>query len=230
LDQDFVECLEEEFCKTFPHEPSWEQQSLADRVRRSLSWIKRAVRISVEDTPSRFAELWIALNALYGRRPYDEGFKPDDRRDFQHFLRLLESTDRAGGELPQLMRRIERRAYNLIDNKYLWKEFWRGNAAAQKKEAKEKRRESEQAISNNNAVTFLTLLFERLLVLRNQIFHGSASENTTKNEDALKPALLVLEDMLGVFLRLMIHHGPGRDWPLVPYPGKNTPQHPDRRR
>ena len=133
--QDLVEHLYEAFYKAFPHKITREQQSLADRIRRSLSWIHRATRVSQEDKSSRFVDLWIALNALYGYRPYDEGFKPDEKRDFQHFLRRLRSID-TEGDLSRLMKRIEKRTYGLIENKYLWKEFWRGRFEVQKKRRK----------------------------------------------------------------------------------------------
>jgi|SRR5712691_6466101 len=226
LSTELIARLDEKFQKASPLKPTFIEQSLADRVRRSLSWIRRALSVSQDNAPPRFVELWIALNALYGRPPYEEGFKPDDRQDFLHFMRLLCSIDKPVGELQLLMKRIERRAYGLIGNKHLWKEFWRRDGVGWKKKSKQKRKDCQEVLEQENPVQFFSFLFERLLELRNQIFHGSCSENTTKNRDALMPALIVLEDMLAVFLGLMIQHGTAKEWPLVPYPGYETPQYP----
>lgn len=226
IDGDLVQILEEEFGRLLIRTPSWDEQSITDRIRRSLSWMKRATHVSENDTPSRFVELWISLNALYGCRPYDKDFKPNERRDFKYFFRRLATIDQSTKCLPGLMKRIDKRVYNLIGNKYLWNEFWRGDFSEQVKAAKFARSECENAIKIGDVEIFFTSLFERLLILRNQIFHGSSSENTEKSRDALIPGLIVLEQILPVFLRLLIHHSSRKDWPLVPYPGKGTPQHP----
>lgn len=222
-----VHRLEEEFHGRFLGRPSQKEQSISDRVRRCLSWLKRAARVSDQDTPSRFVDLWIGLNALYGQRSYNPGRGPNEKRDFQHFLNRLSQTDHANRELSSCMKRMEKHALGLISNKYLWNEFWRDNLRDYEKRCALGREMAEKVFSNNDASQFFFLIFPRLLVLRNQIFHGSSSENTEKSRDALIPALFVLEEMLPVFIRLMIHQELGEDWPPVPYPGKNTPQHPE---
>ncbi len=226
LDEAQVAELEMEFANVFPSQPSREEQSIADRVRRSLSWMRRAVQVSSADAPPRYVDLWIALNALYGVPPYVPNFQPDEKRDFKHFMRLLRALPNSSDPLRRTMKSIERRTYNLIGNEYLWKEFWREDFQAQKKKARKSKNECEAALRDEDFVTFFACLFERLSVLRNQIFHGSSSENTTKSEDALIPSLLVLEEILPVFLTLMLRYAKGKDWPLVPYPGWETLQHP----
>ena len=65
-----IQELEEEFRIRFSAKPTVSTQSIIDRVRRSLSWLRRAAELSDEDRPPRFVDLWIALNALYGQPPY----------------------------------------------------------------------------------------------------------------------------------------------------------------
>jgi hypothetical protein len=123
------------------------------------------------------------------------------------------------------MRKVEKRVKGLVTNQYLWNEFWRRDPAGLKRNMKEETQTLEEAVRCNDATAFFTCAVKRLLVLRNQLVHGSSSENTTKNEDALKPGLLILEEILPVFLLLLIRHGEGKDLPDLPYPGKHTLQH-----
>lgn len=125
------------------------------------------------------------------------------------------------------MKKMERRVKGLAKNKYLWNEFWRRDPASLARNIKEETDTLEEAIRSDDVATFFTSAVKRLLVLRNQLVHGSSSQNTTKNEDALKPGLLILEEMIRVFLLLLIRHGEGKDLPPLPYPGKNTLQHPE---
>lgn len=55
-----VSDLEEQYLSAFPRTPTKDQQSLSDRIRRSLSWMKRVTSGSHEDNPARYINLWIA--------------------------------------------------------------------------------------------------------------------------------------------------------------------------
>lgn len=64
LNDEIIQFLYDEYAPYLPAKPTYHEQSRTDRVRRSLSWLERAIRASPEDTPTRFLELWIALNSL----------------------------------------------------------------------------------------------------------------------------------------------------------------------
>jgi hypothetical protein len=119
------------------------------------------------------------------------------------------------------------RAQELIQNKYLWNEWWGKELDKHRERSREGLLRFEKSLRNSDAVTCLFCLFERLLILRNQIVHGSSSASTRKSRDALYPAILLLEEILPEFIRLIVREGHGTDWPPVPYPGKETPQHPE---
>lgn len=222
-----IQQLEELAARKLPKNPTWGEQSLTDRVRRCFSWLKTATESSSENGPQRFMELWIGLNTLYGTRPYEVGRNKDERSDFERFLHLLSRLGAASEEFVNVMKRSEKRSVGLIRNKYLWNEFWREDGIGYREKSAIAHREIEQAIHAKDVVTYYALIFERLRVLRNQIAHGSSSVDTRKSADALVPALLFLEETIPLFLRLMIQHCIGREWLPVPYPGRETPQHPE---
>lgn len=226
LSMGVIEELEREASERLPAHPTDTEQSLTDRVRRSLSWLRRAVAASPEDTPTRFLELWISLNALYSRRPYLRGVRIDESADFRHYMTRLEELDSSEQQISPLMRRSERKALSLVANKYLWNEFWRGENADLKREVASAQDQLRESLSQEDPIKFFIAIFERLKILRNQIAHGSSSVDTTKSQDSVKPGLLLIEDIIPVFLRLMIRQGLGKDWEKIPYPGRETPQHP----
>ena len=200
----------------FADPPTEEEQSLADRLRRSLSWARRAAAAE-RYSQLRFVFLWIALNSLYGRRHYaDRTLR--DRDDFRDFVERIERIDAEPGKLKAVAKRIEIDALEIVANPFLHNEYWRG----------ERRdfRAAQTGVGTEEPARLLNCLFPRLLLLRNQIFHGSASEGTGRQEWALKPALRVLEALLSVFIRLMLRRGTLSEWSPVPYPGWGTPQHP----
>jgi|CXWL01.1.fsa_nt_gi hypothetical protein len=220
-----VEELQEEFLVHFPNGPTASTQSIIDRVRRSLSWLHRAASQSDEDRPPRFVDLWIALNALYSQPRYAK--EPREKEDFSEFIQRLAGLPSGGKQLTQLIgkKHIQVRAQELIQNKYLWNEWWSKELDRYREKSGERSVRLEKAMRNDDAPIFLYCLFERLQVLRNQIVHGSSSASTRKSRDALYPAILLLEEILPEFIRLMIHAGHETSWPPIPYPGKGTPQH-----
>lgn len=220
--------LDEQYKQDFTRSSSKDLQSLVDRVRRCLSWLKRAAYLSVEDRPPRFVELWIAFNSLYGQRHYKDGSFKGELADFMTFLAKFRKLDSASEMLQVWMgkKHVQGRIRDLIQNKFLWNEFWDGEVNEFESQAGKELRNFEVALVHHDVESFLRCLFSRLRVLRNQIVHGSASSDTRKNKDALVPAILLLEELLPMFLSLMIKKGRSISWPEVPYPGKLTPQHP----
>lgn len=55
--------------------------------------------------------------------------------------------------------------------------------------------------------------------------HGSAAQNTKRNQDAIQPAIRVLWTVLRVTVELMIEKGHLARWTPV-YPALGTPRHP----
>jgi hypothetical protein len=223
-----IEELQEEFLVRFPNGPTASTQSIIDRVRRSLSWLHRAASQSDEDRPPRFVDLWIALNALYSRPRYAK--EPREKEDFSEFVQRLAGLRPGENQLSQLIgkKHFQVRSQELIQNKYLWNEWWGQELDRYREKSGERLSRFEKAMRNDDAAIFLNCLFERLQVLRNQIVHGSSSASTRKSRDALYPAILVLEEILPEFIRLMIREGQETNWPPIPYPGKGTPQHPEQ--
>lgn len=223
MNEQALDSLRREFAQAFPGEPTREHQSLSDRIRRALSWMRKALR-SRQGAPVRFVELWIALNALYGQRHYeDPGTGGTEAEDFGHFVEMLLRID-GSSEIQRVCRRVSARVRSLVANPFLWNEYWRkpGRGFEPKRGILQ---DLEEATRSGDAQVILTSLFLRLLVLRNQIVHGSAAEDTAGNQGAVVPAIRVLEALLPAFVQVMIRHGRRTAWRPVPYPRAGTPLH-----
>jgi hypothetical protein len=87
---------------------------------------------------------------------------------------------------------------------------------------------AEAAFESGDVHGYLaTLLWGRVRLLRNQIFHGCSSNRGSLNKDALEPALRVLSELIPVFVEVMEARVDKQDdWPRVPFPRRGSPQHP----
>ena len=61
-------------------------------------------------------------------------------------------------------------------------------------------------------------LFERLYVMRQQVFHGAATSGSKLNRTALKRSTAVLARIVPAMVCVMIEAGPGADWGEVCFP------------
>ena len=67
-------------------------------------------------------------------------------------------------------------------------------------------------------VQLLRDLFERLYILRNQLFHGQATWSSKTNRSSLEPATVLLSQILPAILSIMLDAGPEVDWGTICYP------------
>ena len=62
-----------------------------------------------------------------------------------------------------------------------------------------------------NIVEVLSLVFDRLYVLRNQLAHGGATWNSRVNRDQVRDGAAILAFLMPVFVDVMMDN-PGEDW------------------
>jgi hypothetical protein len=75
-----------------------------------------------------------------------------------------------------------------------------------------------------------TLLWDRIRVLRNQIFHGCSTNRGSLNKDATEPAVRVLGGLIPLFVEIMEERvDKENEWPRIPFPRRGSPQHPKAR-
>ncbi len=189
------------------------------RVHRALSWLARAERC--EDEDGAFIFLWIAFNAAYADdRAYAEA--ESARAAFETFFMRVVERD-AGG----LIRRAIWTTFPgpirvLLDNHFVYKRFWDFQnqlpGCANWEEAFEKSRAvAHRALQNGDTVKVLTVLFDRLYVLRNQLVHGGAPWESEVNRAQVGDGCRILGTLVPHFIAVMMD-APEADWGAPHYP------------
>lgn len=188
------------------------------RLHRALSWFARA-EAAGDDLDARFLFLWIAFNAAYAR---EFGEEDSTRSQVEAFFGRLLELDR-GRRIAQLL--FERYAGSiriLMDNKFVFLPFWRAmrdhDSSERWREAFVKSRQAAlRALMKGDTGRVLSLVFDRLYVLRNQLVHGGATWNSRLNRAQVRDGANILMDVVPVMLELMIDN-PQADFGEIVYP------------
>lgn len=217
-----------------------DNQGYWDRIKRARSWVNRALESAAIDSESGadsqelFIMYWIAFNALYGRvneTGHGRYLRPGDD-DARWFLRMISDLDAGTGRIGSAVSAFRKDAHSLLKSRYLSEAYWReGYSANVKRQLEEETTAAEDALDSGDLHPYLaTLLWGRVRVLRNQIFHGCSTNRNSLNKDALEPALRVLSELIPVFVEVMEDRvDKENEWPRVPFPRRGSPQHPTAR-
>lgn len=214
-------------------------QGYWDRVKRARSWVQLAQELEADDgtaTPTdpqqMFVLYWIAFNSMYGRvnetergrylRPID-----DDAKWFIGQILRLDSQGRIRSAIePESLRKD---AENLLSSHFLFDGYWcDGYTGDVRARLGDQAKKAIDTFEEGQLESFLmTLIWGRLRVLRNQIFHGGSTNRDSLNAHTLGPALRIMKALIPTFLDVMeAREDKQTDWPRIPYPRWNSPQHP----
>ena len=207
---------------------TYENQGYWDRLHRAESWIDRAKSLKEQEwDEGPFIFYWVAFNALYGRH---RETRKGEIEDINWFLSRICKLDKEDGSLSLILDdiHIKRKMDSLLNNQFLSKIYWRekGRLRNFKLDLDDDHKKAQIAYEGRKFDEYLTILFDHLLVLRNQIFHGCSTDKSRSNKGSLRPALTILEELVPQFLKVFKDHGQREKWGKVPYPRSNSPQHP----
>lgn len=202
--------------RRIPKDQREANQSFSIRVWRGLSWLERAEGLGSDDLEGRFIYSWIGLNALYGRKSPDA--KPyREREALETFLAQVWRLD-SHGLIGRILGRRQPAVLNLIENQYLSIPFWDGEPAPAIRKVKGEAKSAILLFPKSNREPIMRMLFERLYVMRNQIFHGASTKGGKLNRRTLQYSATLMVDLLPAFLEIMIESGVGQDWGEVMFP------------
>ena len=99
--------------------------NLSLRVHRALSWLDGSERLAAAgDLDGQFIYLWIAFNAAYAAE-IDERHRLSEQETFRAFLARLIDLDREHRRVEALLwHEFTGNIRVLLDNKYVFQEFW----------------------------------------------------------------------------------------------------------
>jgi hypothetical protein len=192
------------------------------RIHRTLSWLGRAEREG-DDPAAMFLFLWIAFNAAYADERDVLGERPQGERGaFAWFFGQLVRLDADRRLYDCVWERFSGPIRLLLENRYVWGPFWshqNGQPGHEDWEARfaGARRAFHAALARQDTAGVLSMLFDRLYVLRNQLVHGGATWGSRVNRDQLRDGAGILGCLVPIMADLMMDH-PHEDWGRPFYP------------
>lgn len=198
-----------------------DQERLADqpfaiRLWRAISWLARAESLPEADIDGRFIALWIAFNAGYGCLEEGGGLSAPDHARWQQFLAQLVRLD-AHDRLWTILWQQQKSVLKLLDSPYQFRPFWLNDPQAPDKLANARRQAMQQFVQRN-VLWLLQELFERLYVLRQQVFHGACTSGSKLNRPVLTRAVEVLAAVVPAMAAIQLEGGPAIDWGELCFP------------
>jgi len=228
-----VGSLYEAYEKRFGLHPkvSKENQGLVGRVKRALSWLARAENLSDTrseigaDLQGEFIGLWISLNALYGSA---KKLRRDEWIEIDSYLRKIVQVDGDDLFVQAVLKGCKKKIGNILKDEFLWGEYWETEEKISSIRKKLNSRLSECYDQEGNSKTEFLLknLFNRMYFLRNMIFHGNTTDRRSPIKDSLRDAVEVLDSLTRSFVLIMVRKAKPGDWNPLPFPWKDSPQHP----
>lgn len=188
------------------------------RIHRAVSWLIRA-EAEAEDKDARFIFLWISFNAAYA---HEFGPEQPERELLRGFLGKLLAVDKNRALHQLVFTRFSGVVRLLIENKFVFEPFWRAlrehDSSGRWEEWFERDKKAAfRAVMGTETLTVLTVVFDRLYTLRNQLVHGGATWNGKVNRRQVSDGADLLHSLLPVIIGLMLDH-PELDLGEIGYP------------
>jgi len=174
------------------------EENLKTRIHRSLSWLKKSERDNEPD--ANFVFLWISFNGAYSNQEHNHGY--DIRSDF--FTLIYKYGKKEIDEIIEINFNAE--IYNIYSNEYLIESYWHGKGydfeIERRKDIDMAHYELNKAKKDCSKI--LEKLFQRLNILRNQIFHGYTTYNSSVNRVSVESASKLMQILVPLFIEIMI--------------------------
>ena len=190
-------------------------------VHRSISWLGRA-EDEQDDGDSRFIFLWIAFNAVHADQGEFLRDEANERSSHTRYFRTVVGLDTGGRVYDVIWDNFSGPIRMLMDNRYVFGPFWHHHNGVSGWEDWESRfraakRTFLRAVATKDTVRVLTLVFDRLYVLRNQLVHGGSTWNSNVNRDQVRDGAAILSFLVPVFVDVMMEN-PTDEWGEPFYP------------
>lgn len=193
------------------------EDSFSIRIHRSLSWLNRSEK-EIKDLDAKFIFLWISLNSAYSIHMDGLKNQGDEELRSDFFQTLLKNGQNEIHDI--IYERFSHEVRSILSNEFILTSFWEGKDDWETKLKNEKREVQDALRDRNETIYILTILFKRLYVLRNQIFHGGSTWQGKLNRQQVKDGANLLSYFLPAILSIMMENS-NDNWGVLAYPPTN---------
>jgi hypothetical protein len=188
------------------------------RLHRAISWLKRAEQ-EAGDSDAQFIFLWIAFNAAYAK---EFGFETTERDQLGKFIASLLAIDQEKHLHKVVFNQFTGPIRTMVENKFVFEPFWRAlrdhdSSGNWESQFAASRKTALKSIMEGHTDTVLSIVIDRLYVLRNQLVHGGATWNSSINRAQVKDGAQILLAIVPIVIELMLDH-PAEDFGAILYP------------
>jgi len=192
----------------------------AVRLHRALSWMRSADE-HIDEPDIQFISLWIALNTLYG---VDEERHTSlaERDIFQRFIYKLNRHDTDKAIYNCLWEKFSGPVKALISNQYVFAPFWAAQRTGEGDDVWRDRfdKSATTALSflkHQKVPELLSVVLDRLYVLRIQLVHGGATYQSQVNRQQVIDGVHMLSFLMPVIVNIMLTEHT-EDWGAIYFP------------
>ncbi|MDY6421316.1 MAG: HEPN domain-containing protein [Succinivibrio dextrinosolvens] len=194
-------------------------ETFRTRIHRSLSWLRKADSFTEEsDLDMKFICLWIAFNAAYGKSLPALDHSCSEKYAFKSFIEKIISLDSVNLLASVVCGKYAMRISFLVENKFTFHKYWDFTKGVE--EASDWKRSLSASVKKYNdcrismdVSTILSIVFDRLYVLRNQLMHGGSSCGSKLNRETIDDAVGFLSDLIpSMLLVMMMNYKKDHDW------------------
>ncbi len=194
------------------------QNSQRIRRWRAISWIQRAEQ-EKEDPDAAFLFYWIAFNSLYAIESEE---RLSERQRFRDFLSEIVSLDRDSLLREALVSLFDPHGLALLNTPYVYKPFW--DALPQptphsywQDRLSTGRQQAKSALHSRKTAILMSMLFDRVYVLRNQLVHGGATHGSKLNREVIEAGHVFLGQIVPRLTAILLRHPEVQLGPVI-YP------------
>lgn len=193
-------------------------ESLRVRIHRAISWLMRAEQ-ETDDPDARYIFLWIAFNAAYAS---EFGFEQAERARVKQFIDKLLGLDIETKLHHALFSQFSGPIRTLVENKHVFEPFWRARREHDGSRTWEasftaSKKVAMKALMGKETGTLLSIVLDRLYVLRNQLVHGGATWGGKTNRAQVKDGASILGVLVPIMLDVMMQ-AEGDAFEAIAYP------------
>ncbi len=195
-------------------------QAHATRLHRALSWLKASAEQD-NNLDMQLISLWVSFNACYA---VDEGGSESlaEHFAFQRLVEKLVKHDTHKQIYACLWETYSGPVKSLIKNPYVYAGFWVAKRKDKNSEGWQGDFERQSvaalnSLSRQQVPELLSIVLDRLYVLRNQLLHGGATYQSKVNRQQVQDGVALLGSLVPTVIQIMLD-APDENWGDIYYP------------